>query len=72
MQDRITRACSAISSDEIQRAVLSTSNRFTACMADNDDHFEHMLCNNVNRHVILVSFYAFANAFVKGQHHDLM
>ena len=43
MQDRITRACSAISADEIQCAVLSTSNRFTACMAANGDHFEHML-----------------------------
>ncbi|PSN36686.1 hypothetical protein C0J52_22547 [Blattella germanica] len=68
MQDRITRPCSAFNSDEIQRVVLSTS--MHACMGANGYHFEHIL-THVNRHAILVSFYAFANAFVKGKHHDL-
>ena len=43
MQVRITRAVSAISSAEIQRAVLSTATRFQACMAANGQHFEHVL-----------------------------
>ena len=43
MQVRIAGACSAMSSAEIQRAVLSTATRFQACMTGNGQHFEHML-----------------------------
>ena len=43
MQVRIASAVSAISSAEIQRAVLCTATRFQACMAANGQHFEHVL-----------------------------
>ena len=42
-QVRITGACSTLSSDEIQRAVLSTATRFQACMTGNGQHFEDVL-----------------------------
>lgn len=41
MEHRITRECSAISSDQIQRAMFSAQNHFTPCIKVH--HFEHMI-----------------------------
>ncbi|CAK9796199.1 hypothetical protein ANTPLA_LOCUS687 [Anthophora plagiata] len=43
MKQRVTRACFAINPNEIQRAVLSVSQRFTACIDAQGHRFEHLV-----------------------------
>ncbi|KAJ4430586.1 hypothetical protein ANN_19174 [Periplaneta americana] len=43
MKARTTRACWALSSDEIQRAMFSSQNRFASCINAQGHHFEDMI-----------------------------